>query len=178
MNAKPEQKNLELIMREKFATGYDPIKLQVKMKSSNDENLEVSIEGIAYSVRNNHMVLIEKKGGHLKLTSVEPKTTEPSVTPETPEPVAPGASEPTDSSSPASDAATPSTEPADHAERLQNVIAGFGGTETQPVTTADNGETVLNVNDAEGNVLATGTLAELESSLENTKASTANTDAA
>jgi len=46
-------KTLETILRAKIATGYDPVMLSVHVRGVNENNLEVSIEGEAYTVIGN-----------------------------------------------------------------------------------------------------------------------------
>lgn len=58
---KASPKTLEETIREKFATGYDPIKLDVHARAINEANIEVKIAGHTYSVVDNNISLIEKK---------------------------------------------------------------------------------------------------------------------
>lgn len=50
---KQQAKTLETTLREKIATGYDPVTLNVAVRAVNEENVEVAIEGVKYSVRGN-----------------------------------------------------------------------------------------------------------------------------
>lgn len=54
-------KTIEQTLRDKFATGYDPVQLAVSARAINEENLEVTIEGISYSVRGDAILHL---GGH------------------------------------------------------------------------------------------------------------------
>ena len=51
-------KTTEQTLRDLFATGYDPVKLEVYARGINESNLEVSIAGQKYSVKGNEISLI------------------------------------------------------------------------------------------------------------------------
>jgi len=55
------KKTLEATLREKIATGYDPVTLNVGVRSVNEENLEVLIEGVKFSVNGNTVTQIYNK---------------------------------------------------------------------------------------------------------------------
>lgn len=52
-------KTLEAVIREKLNTGYDPITLTVGARGINENNLEVDIEGINYSVSGNELSCLD-----------------------------------------------------------------------------------------------------------------------
>lgn len=59
---KQQAKTLETTLREKIATGYDPVTLNVAVRAVNEENIEVSIEGQKYSVRGNTVSEVRGRG--------------------------------------------------------------------------------------------------------------------
>jgi len=59
---KQQAKTLETTLREKIATGYDPVTLNVAVRAVNEENIEVSIEGQKYSVRGNTVSEVHGRG--------------------------------------------------------------------------------------------------------------------
>lgn len=141
-----EIKTLEDTLREKFKTGYDPVNVKVKMKAMNEENLEVSIEGIAFSIVDNSVVEIVKKSAAV------------------PAETAPAAGE--DSTPPAPDTAPPSEgSPISFEERAQAVMAAYGAAVLKPInedTAKTYGDLVYAATHESGEVIATGTLEELE----------------
>ena len=60
---------LEETIREKLATGYDPVTLSVSAKGVNEANIEVDIEGISYSVVGND---VKQLGGETSASGDTP----------------------------------------------------------------------------------------------------------
>ena len=150
-----EIKTLEDTLREKFKTGYDPVNVKVKMKAMNEENLEVSIEGVSYSIVDNAVSEIAKK------SAAVPAEPEAEKTPELPEdpahPVNGGSVTPPDGMD--------QTAPVSFDERAQAVMAAYGAATLKPInedTAKTYGDLVYAATHENGEVIATGTLEELE----------------
>ncbi len=62
---------LEQVIREKLATGYDPVQLAVSARGINEENIEVTIEGFPFSIKGNEVSTLGRpaRGG---ATEIEP----------------------------------------------------------------------------------------------------------
>lgn len=166
-------KTIEEKLRDKFATGYDPVELKVSAKGINDENLEVTIEGQPYSVKGNTVSFLgaaesdapagESQGAGLVsgeptgLTSGDAQS--PNI--ENPEPSTPA---PTDEIS----------------ARLVAAADYFGASTYKPdgTQTIDDQE-VANFNflDSDDRVIFQGTLAQAEQAIADHKAKTAALDA-
>lgn len=177
MNKNPE-KTLEDVVREKFATGYDPIKLQASLKQNNEENLVITIEGKTFSLRDNTLSLIEKKSHAAPTTGTDKEgPPAPPADPEHPvnqEPPAPtenptaGGAEDQGSTAPAP-SSTPELE-----ERIQAVLRAHSAAELVTDGTADSGETIYVVMLENGDTVGRGTIAELEAGLQNKAAAESN----
>jgi hypothetical protein len=154
-----QKQTLEETLRDKFKTGYDPVNVKVKMKAMNEENLEVSIEGIAYSIVDNTVSAIEKK-------SVVPAEAE--TTPELPEDPA----HPVNGGSVANPAEGAETNPVSFEERAQALLAAYGAVTLKPInedTAEMYGDLQYAVIHENGSALATGTLEDLELIIEQNK---------
>lgn len=68
-------KTLEAVIRDKLNTGYDPVTLTVGARGVNENNLEVEIEGIHYSVSGNELSCLDQEpASESSDTPAEPST--------------------------------------------------------------------------------------------------------
>lgn len=153
-------KTLETTLREKIATGYDPITISVSPRDINQENITVTIEGVLYSISGNDV------------SNLTPRLVEPAADAEVSTP----ASEPVDESQPAETA--PLT-PTGAEERLAGIAAAFGPGRTAAVIgTTPDGEPVIEVTevlvDGEFHVVTSGTFDQLEKLIAETQAAAAS----
>lgn len=148
-------KTLENIMREKFATGFDPVTLRVSPRGLNEESIEVVIEELKYIVKGNDLSYIGgvKRGYGEYVHSVGGfvDDTHQNVLPEDGNTVA-AIEDPVDPTPPDHDVSS---------QPLEKILNFFAGEELRSVSTTDQGETFFNVLDAAGDVVAEGTFHEL-----------------
>lgn len=158
-------KTLEQTLRDKIATGYDPVQLSVAVRAVNEANVEVSIEGVKYSVTGNDV-------SHIVSRKDTPAA-------ETPEQAASNAAVPTAEEG---NANSPQTEPATADAGVEGSGAAGAGDDTvkQPITqerldaiktgyaaftiehNGDAESSVWNVLNEQGGIIAAGSIEELE----------------
>lgn len=139
---------LEDIVRDKFATGYDPITLNVSARAMNENNVEVFIEGKLYSISGNNVVYVDKKGKVVvaeAATAGEPQT---------------GLQEPVEVA--ASLGASSDAKELTELMPIKSIMEAYGATQYGPAATAGNGDTIFELYNDAGSVLATGTWPELD----------------
>lgn len=143
---------VEEMLRTKAATGYDPVQVMVGIRGVNENDVVIAIAGARYSVKGNHVVLLEDGAAPVaEPTAEEGNTNSPQ-------------------SEPAADAGNAEAGAAGGGEgalteelqnRLDGVALKLGAQEVLFDHESEAG-TVYKAVDVAGEVVATGTLAELE----------------
>lgn len=172
---KDNQKTLEDVVRDKIATGYDPIKLQAKVKSNNEENVELIIEGQTYSIRGNAVTHVGKRASVEGGNAGEQVNTNPvgkSDGGDSDPVVSPPHSNPMQQNG-----ETVGSNPLSFDDRKAELLRAYGAANLRPINEADAtsyGDLIYSVDHENGESLATGTIEELESILnQNAKAAEA-----
>ena len=165
-------KTLEEIIREKLATGYDPVTLELKSSETNEENIVATIDGLPFSIRANTVSFVGKT------PVLDEAEEDPNPTPAGLDVGVPPL--PEDPNHPINEGGVENPAPAETAltghedldadgveDELQAQIAAIlkdsGGVELKPVGTTDDALTIFAVISSSGDEIIRGTIDELVS---------------